>query len=58
MIQLPLSLKMTTAQAVEMSITVHNNSPIQDAVHPEDHTQPTDVPIADHFLYSYHLFSY
>ena len=31
---------MTTAQVVETSVTV-NNSPIQDYVHPEDHTQPT-----------------
>ena len=31
---------MTTAQVVEMSVTV-NNSPIQDYVHPDNHTQPT-----------------
>ena len=31
---------MTTAQVVETSVTV-NNSPIQDYVHPDDHTQPT-----------------
>ena len=31
---------MTTAQVVEMSVTV-NNSRIQDYVHPDDHTQPT-----------------
>ena len=31
---------MITAQVVEMSIIV-NNSPIQDYVHPDDHTQPT-----------------
>ena len=30
---------MTTTQVVEMSVTVDNNSPIQDyAVHPDDHT--------------------
>ena len=40
MIQLTLTLKMTTAQVVEMSVTV-NNSPIQDYVHPDDQTQPT-----------------
>ena len=40
MSQLTLTLKMTTAQAVETSVTV-NNSPIQDYVHPEDQTQPT-----------------
>ena len=32
---------MTTAQVVEKSVTVNNNSPIQDYVHPEDQTQPT-----------------
>ena len=31
---------MITAQVVETSVTV-NNSPIQDNVHPDDHTQPT-----------------
>ena len=40
MIQLTLTLKMTTAQVVETSVTVNNNSPIQDYVHPDDHTQP------------------
>ena len=33
---------MTTAQVVEkISVTVNNNSPIQDYVHLDDHTQPT-----------------
>ena len=41
MIQLTLTLKMTTAQVVETSVTVNNNSPIQDYVHPEDQTPPT-----------------
>ena len=41
MIQLTLTLKKTTAQVVEMSVTVKNNSPIQDYVHPDDQTQPT-----------------
>ena len=40
-IQLTLTLKMTTAQVVETSDTVNNNSPIQDFVHPDDQTQPT-----------------
>ena len=31
---------MTTAQVVETSVTVNNNSPIQDYVHPNDQTQP------------------
>ena len=35
-----LTLKMTTAQVVETSVTVNNNSPIQDYVHPDDQTQP------------------
>ena len=32
---------MTTAQVVEMLVTLNNNSPIQDYVHPDDQTQPT-----------------
>ena len=39
-IQLTLTLKMTTAQVIETSVTVNNNSPIQDYVHPDDQTQP------------------
>ena len=39
MIQLTLTLKMTTTQVVETLVTV-TNSPIQDYVHPYDHTQP------------------
>ena len=34
---------MTTAQVVETPVTVNKNSPIEDYVHPEDHTQPTYV---------------
>ena len=40
MIQLTLTLKMATAQVVEMSFTI-NNSPIQGYAHPDDYTQPT-----------------
>ena len=40
MTQLTLTLKMTTAQVVETSVTVNNNSPIQDYVHPDDQIQP------------------
>ena len=40
-VQPPLTLKMTTIQVVEMSVTVNNNSPIQGYVHPDDQTQPT-----------------
>ena len=32
---------MTTKQVVETSVTVSNNSPIQDYGHPDDQTQPT-----------------
>ena len=32
---------MTTAQVVETSVIVNNNSPIQDYVHPDHQTQPT-----------------
>ena len=42
-IQLTLTLKMTTAQVVEKSVTVNNNSPIQDYVHPDDQTQPFEM---------------
>ena len=43
MIQLTLTLKMTTAKVVERSVTVNNNSPIHDYVHPDDQTQPFEV---------------
>ena len=38
MIQLTVTLKMTTARVVETSFTVNENSPIQDYVHLDDHT--------------------
>ena len=41
MIQLTLTLKMTTPQVDETSVTVNKNSAIQDYVHPDDQTQPT-----------------
>ena len=34
---------MTTAQFVETPVTVNNNSPIQDYVHPDDQTQPLET---------------
>ena len=37
-----MTLKTITIQVVETSVTVNNNSPIQDYVHPDDHTQPTN----------------
>ena len=40
-IQLTLTLKMAIVQAVKTSVTVNNNSPIQDYVDPVDETQPT-----------------
>ena len=40
-IQLTLTLKMTTAQVVETSVTINKNSPIQDYVHLDDQTQST-----------------
>ena len=38
-----LTLKMTTSQVVETSVTVNNNSPIQDYVHLDDQTHPTFI---------------
>ena len=44
MIQLTWTVKMTTAQVVETSVTVNNNSRIQDVcVHPDDQIQPTFI---------------
>ena len=40
LIQLPLTLKMTTAQGVGMSVTV-NIGPFQDYDHRDDHAPPT-----------------
>ena len=53
MVQLTLTLKMTTAQVVETSVTVNNNSPIQDYVHPDDQTQPFD-----YYYYYYYYYYY
>ena len=39
--QLTLILNMTTAHVVETSVTVNNNSPVQDYVNPDYQTQPT-----------------
>ena len=33
-------MKTTATQVVEISVTVNNSCPIQDFVHPDDHTQP------------------
>ena len=40
--QLTFNLKMTTTQVVETSVSVNNNSPIQDYLDLDDHAQPTD----------------
>ena len=40
-IELTLTLKMTTAQVVKTSLTVNNYCPIQDYVHLKDHSQRT-----------------
>ena len=40
MIRLALTLKVTTTQFVNMSVTV-NNGPFQDCIHPDDHAPPT-----------------
>ena len=40
MIQLTLTLKMTTSQVIETSVTVNNNSPIQE-IYLDDHVLPT-----------------
>ena len=40
-IRLTLTLKMTAAQVFETSVTVSNNSLIEDSVHPDDQTQFT-----------------
>ena len=36
-----MTQKITTAQVVVNAVTVNSNSPIQDYVHPDDHSQPT-----------------
>ena len=41
MIQLTLTLKMTSTQVVVTPVTVNNNNPIPDYVHPDDQTQST-----------------
>ena len=51
-IQLILTLKMTTAQVVETSVTVNNNRSIQDYVLPDDQTQPTFINLVKTILTS------
>ena len=56
MIQLTLTLKMTTVQVVKTSVTVNNNSPIiQDYVHPDDQTQPFFLLMSSLILYIYFI---
>ena len=42
---------MTTPQVVETSVTVNNNSPIQNYVHLDDQTQPTFEKPLNKYLY-------
>ena len=51
MIQLTLTVKMTTAQVVKTSGTVNNNGPIEDYVHPDDQTQPFFLLMSSLILY-------
>ena len=50
---------MTTAQVVETSVTVNNNSPIQDYVHPDDQTEPTLILYFwnDSWVQTFHCFT-
>ena len=51
-----VTLKMSTTQVAETSVTVNNNSPIQDYVHPDDQTQLTferEVSSKETCFYSY-----
>ena len=42
---------MTTAQVVETSVSVSNNSPVQDYVHPDNQTQLTfEIVLILHYL--------
>ena len=46
---------MTTAQVVETSVTVNNDSPIQDYVHPDDQTQPFEYCQYSSYLFTLHM---
>ena len=48
---------MTTAQVVEASVTVNNNSPIQDYVHADDQIQPTFELIECHLTVNFSFLS-
>ena len=51
-----LTLKMTTAQVVQMSVTVTNSS-FQNYTYPDDHTrQTTDIPGFKPFTFTIFLF--
>ena len=47
---------MTTAQVVQTSVTVNNNSPIQDYIHPDDQTQPNFELSLSYFVSSSCMF--
>ena len=53
-LQLTLTVKMTAAQVVETSVTVSNNSPIQDYVHPDDQTQNSTYFWNDSWVQTFH----
>ena len=40
-----MTLKMTSAQVVETSVNINNNSSLQNYTNPDDHTQQTNVYI-------------
>ena len=44
-----MTLKLTSAQVVETSVNVNNNSSLQNYTYPDDHTQQTtDTPGSNH----------
>ena len=47
---------MTTAQVVEMRVTDNNNGPIQDYVHPDDHT--VSYLLNDSWVETFHSHNY
>ena len=50
---IPLTLMMTSAQVVEMSVTTTNNSPSQDYTHPDDQSTLTFSRGSNHLLQHY-----
>ena len=51
-----MTLKMTSAQVVETSVIVNNNSSFQNYTNPDDHTQQTDnYVVVDNGIYLFLL---